>query len=85
MVYTRRRVAVFVDGCFWHRCPEHGRHPSDPTGYWARKFERNVERDRAVSAALQEAGWKVVRVWEHQTVDEAVTLVEQALGREPAV
>lgn len=89
LVFTRRRVAVFVDGCFWHCCPTHGRAPSDPTGYWAAKLARNVERDREVTTALQTAGWHVVRLWEHDTVAEGVAAVKAALanatGRSPVL
>ncbi|MGC5661569.1 very short patch repair endonuclease [Micromonospora sp. WMMD723] len=78
IVYTRRKIAVFVDGCFWHRCPQHGRAPSDPTGYWAAKFQRNVERDIAVTHALNSAGWQVLRIWEHVPLEESVAIVDAA-------
>ncbi|WP_329314277.1 very short patch repair endonuclease [Streptomyces sp. NBC_01262] len=71
IVFTRARVAVFVDGCFWHCCPEHGRQPSVNGGYWGPKLERNVARDRAADEALRAAGWTVVRVWEHEAPEEA--------------
>jgi len=79
ITFTKRRVAVFVDGCFWHCCPIHGRRPSDPTGYWSAKLDRNVDRDLRVTAALEAAGWRVVRVWEHEGVDAAVAEIEHAL------
>lgn len=66
IVFTRARVAVFVDGCYWHRCPEHGRLPKRNLDYWLPKLARNEERDRASDQALAEDGWEVVRVWEHQ-------------------
>lgn len=66
VVFPRPRVAVFVDGCFWHRCPEHGVSPRANSSYWSPKLERNVERDRETDQALTEAGWTVVRVWEHE-------------------
>lgn len=65
MAFTRRRAFVFVDGCFWHRCPEHGTDPRNNSGWWRTKLDRNVARDRHTDAALREAGWTVVRVWEH--------------------
>lgn len=66
IVFTRRRVAVFLDGCFWHGCPEHGRRPSIQNGhYWRPKIAGNMERDRRHSDALEAAGWKVLRFWEH--------------------
>ncbi|GAA3159814.1 very short patch repair endonuclease [Blastococcus jejuensis] len=79
LVFTRSRVAVFVDGCFWHVCPIHGREPTHNEWYWTPKLRRNVERDRIADAALTKAGWKVVRVWEHVPVQEAASLVEEAL------
>ena len=80
IAFTARRVAVFVDGCFWHACPEHGRDPTVNQWYWAPKLRRNVERDRAADAALIVAGWQVVRVWEHVAVTEAVAAVVAALA-----
>jgi DNA mismatch endonuclease (patch repair protein) len=79
IAFTARRVAVFVDGCFWHVCPQHGRDPAVNESYWSPKLRRNVERDRAADAALSAAGWRVVRVWEHQSLDEAVAMVVEVL------
>ncbi len=67
VVFTRACVAVFVDGCYWHSCPEHATSPRSNAEYWLPKLARNVERDRANDAALAAAGWRVVRVWEHET------------------
>ena len=83
VVFTRRRVAVFVDGCFWHRCPDHATSPKANSGYWAAKLDRNVTRDRRVDAALDHAGWAVVRVWEHEPADEAATRVAAVLADRP--
>jgi DNA mismatch endonuclease (patch repair protein) len=80
IAFTARRVAVFVDGCFWHACPEHGRDPAVNEWYWAPKLRRNVERDRAADAALTAAGWQVVRIWEHIAVTDAVAAVAAALA-----
>lgn len=66
VVFTRARVAVFVDGCFWHRCPEHGTSPKANSPYWKAKLDGNVARDRRNTQALEEAGWTVLRFWEHQ-------------------
>ena len=65
IVFTKARVAAFLDGCFWHACPLHGTRPVANAAYWRAKFRRNVERDRLVDEALLRAGWRVVRVWEH--------------------
>jgi DNA mismatch endonuclease (patch repair protein) len=80
IVFTARKVAVFVDGCFWHCCPAHGRQPSANTWYWEPKLRRNVERDRAADAALGQSGWTVIRVWEHESLDEAVAAVVGVLA-----
>ncbi len=80
IVFTRHKVAVFVDGCFWHVCPVHGRQPTRNEWYWTPKLRRNVERDRHVDAALEGAGWTVVRVWEHEPLDEALRRVVLALA-----
>ncbi|MGD0246556.1 MAG: very short patch repair endonuclease [Streptosporangiaceae bacterium] len=78
IVFTARKLAVFVDGCFWHACPEHGSKPKANEWYWTPKLVRNVERDRINNAALQLAGWTVVRLWEHVPLDEAITTVVAA-------
>ncbi len=80
IVFTRRRVAVFIDGCFWHSCPKHGNQPNSNVGYWLPKLQRNQERDSRVTAALEAAGWKVLRIWEHEPVEEAASRVESALS-----
>ena len=80
IVFTARKVAVFVDGCFWHACPEHGSKPKANEWYWSPKLVKNVERDRMNDAALILAGWTVVRLWEHVPVDEAIATVVMALA-----
>lgn len=83
VVFTRPKVAVFLDGCFWHRCPEHATTPATNSDYWIAKFERNVERDRAVDRSLAAEGWTVVRVWEHEDPADSAERVAVALGRAP--
>ncbi|MFF4771986.1 very short patch repair endonuclease [Microtetraspora fusca] len=80
IVFTARKVAVFVDGCFWHVCPEHGRQPTINEWYWTPKLRRNMERDQTVNAALAEAGWRVVRLWEHEPLPGAIEAVVTALN-----
>jgi DNA mismatch endonuclease, patch repair protein len=86
IVFTARRIAVFVDGCFWHVCPEHGRQPTTNDWYWTPKLRRNIERDRRADEVLTAAGWSVIRIWEHEALDTAVervaTVVEH--GFEPS-
>lgn len=79
IVFSRARVAVFVDGCFWHRCPEHGTEPRHNSRYWNAKLNRNVERDYQVTATLSTGGWRVIRVWEHMPAEDAAELVIEAL------
>ncbi len=65
-VFARQRVAVFVDGCFWHGCPKHCRMPKGNRSYWAAKIGNNIARDALVTRRLRRAGWRVLRVWEHE-------------------
>jgi DNA mismatch endonuclease, patch repair protein len=71
VAFTRHRLAVFVDGCFWHGCLEHQHLPKSNTDYWLPKLARNVERDRETDRRLHEAGWAVLRHWEHVPAAEA--------------
>lgn len=75
LVFRPVKVAVFVDGCFWHSCPEHGTTPATNTDYWGPKLSRNTDRDRETDQALATAGWLSVRVWEHEDPDEAARRV----------
>ncbi|MBI2704043.1 MAG: very short patch repair endonuclease [Actinobacteria bacterium] len=79
IVFTKARVAVFVDGCFWHGCPEHQVVPKSNRDYWVPKLRRNVDRDRAADIALMSEGWTVLRVWEHEDVASAGRLIEQVV------
>jgi DNA mismatch endonuclease, patch repair protein len=65
-IFRRERIAIFVDGCFWHGCPQCYRAPSSNVAYWNAKRERNSIRDRKVNAILRRSGWRVIRIWEHQ-------------------
>lgn len=79
LVFPGERVAVFVDGCFWHRCPEHGTSPASNTAYWEAKLAGNVARDRRNDAALIAAGWDVLRIWEHEPPECAAARVAAAV------
>ena len=79
ITFTRQRVAVFVDGCFWHGCPEHGTWPKRNDEWWATKIRRNIDRDRETDAHLRTYGWAVVRIWEHEAADEAADRVEEVI------
>ena len=63
--FPNQRIAVFVDGCFWHRCPEHSNLPVNNREFWKKKLSGNARRDRIVSFRLKKLGWKVIRIWEH--------------------
>lgn len=80
ITFTKHRVAVFVDGCFWHSCPEHGRKPSVNGAYWSPKLEGNVRRDHDQTAALASAGWMVMRFWEHEEQSEIIAAITHALA-----
>jgi DNA mismatch endonuclease, patch repair protein len=81
IVFPRERLAVFVDGCFWHGCPEHGRVPRTNVGYWEPKLEANIRRDERTTAALVAAGWSVVRVWEHDAPADSASRIVAEIGR----
>lgn len=80
LVFPRLRVAVYVDGCFWHACPQHGTRPKNNRDWWDAKLDGNVRRDRDTDQLLAAAGWTTVRVWEHEPVAAAADQVEAALG-----
>ncbi|MGI9822194.1 very short patch repair endonuclease [Agromyces sp. Marseille-Q5079] len=79
IVFTRARLAVFIDGCFWHGCPEHATHPKRNAEYWGPKLAANIERDRDTDRRLQEAGWRVLRFWEHEAADDVALAIAQAI------
>ena len=80
VVFTRRRVAIFVDGCFWHGCPTHFVPPATNLAYWAAKIDGNRRRDATTAAALEAAGWRVIRVWEHADAAEAAIEIAAIAG-----
>jgi DNA mismatch endonuclease, patch repair protein len=75
IVFVSAKIAVFVDGCFWHGCPDHGSTPKANGEWWVRKLAANVERDRRYDAALRAAGWTVVRIWEHEDPSAAAARI----------
>ncbi len=84
IAFTKARLAVFIDGCFWHGCPTHGTRPRANRDYWDAKIARNRARDMRIDAALRVAGWRVVRLWEHEAPEEAVGAIVAALrGDDP--
>lgn len=91
VAFTRAKVAVLIDGCFWHGCPEHATHPKSNAEWWRKKLDRNMARDRETTEHLTAAGWMVLRFWEHEAPEEVAVrvgatvqqrLTELARGRE---
>ena len=78
VAFTRAKLAIFVDGCFWHACPDHGTLPKNNRQWWAAKLEANVMRDRLKDEQLVSLGWHVLHVWEHEPVPRAAERVESA-------
>lgn len=87
LVFPGPRVAVFVDGCFWHRCPQHATSPKANAEWWRAKLDQNYDRDRRNDEALRKAGWAVVRIWEHEDVEAAAervsTMIDSRLANGP--
>jgi DNA mismatch endonuclease (patch repair protein) len=81
IAFTRQKLAVFVDGCFWHQCPDHCRLPERNRDYWEAKLGGNAERDRLVDRELRETGWTVLRLWEHESPERMAAAVERALAK----
>lgn len=80
--FRKERIAVFVDGCFWHGCPKHGTRPKQNRSFWDAKIARNKQRDREVTRMLRQKGWRAVRIWEHQLRSPAAVIrrIKMALG-----
>lgn len=84
VVFTRAKLAVFVDGCFWHGCPIHGTTPSTRTGYWIPKIHANRERDTRNTETLEACGWRVIRVWAHEDPETAAARIATAVQESAA-
>ncbi|MFF7599903.1 very short patch repair endonuclease [Streptomyces mirabilis] len=81
IVFRPAKLAVFIDGCYWHGCPEHYTPPKTNPGYWSDKVTRNVIRDRDTDKRLREAGWTVLRFWEHESPDDCALKIAATVGR----
>lgn len=79
IVFPRAKVAVFVDGCFWHSCPEHGTLPKSNRDWWSAKLLANFARDRETDSSLRAAGWTVIRCWEHDSPVQIADMIEEAV------
>ncbi|MGQ4351715.1 very short patch repair endonuclease [Streptomyces drozdowiczii] len=82
IAFTRAKVAVFLDGCFWHGCPEHATQPKSNAEWWRQKLERNMARDAETTAHLVAEGWTVLRFWEHQAPVQVADTVAEVVDRE---
>jgi DNA mismatch endonuclease (patch repair protein) len=80
-VFRKERLAVFVDGCFWHGCPRHATRPRGNAAFWREKFARNKDRDKLVNRALRRAGWRVIRIWECALRRGSIKLVLRRIRR----
>jgi DNA mismatch endonuclease (patch repair protein) len=85
IAFPRQRLAVFVDGCYWHRCPDHHIPAKRNAAWWASKLEANVARDRATDLLLKESGWTVLRFWEHESMEAAATQIERFISARDAL
>ena len=75
LIFPGRKVAIFVDGCFWHKCPEHFQWPTSRAEFWKNKISRTVERDGEITGQLEKMDWTVLRVWEHELRDDLQSVV----------
>lgn len=75
--FKSKKLALFIDGCFWHGCPIHGRRPKSNRAFWDQKIDLNIHRDKKISAELQRLGWHVLRIWEHEVGEAAIELLAQ--------
>lgn len=79
IVFTRAKVAVFIDGCYWHGCPEHYIAPTTNGRFWSEKIETNRARDAETTRVLQDRGWAVLRHWEHENTKDIVQSISTAV------
>ncbi|MGV9233423.1 very short patch repair endonuclease [Streptomyces nigra] len=84
IAFTSVKVAVLIDGCFWHGCPVHATQPKSNAEWWRQKLDRNMARDTETTAHLTAAGWEVLRFWEHESPDEVVVRVAATVERRRA-
>ncbi|MFH8472894.1 very short patch repair endonuclease [Streptomyces sp. NPDC018000] len=80
IAFTRCKVAVFLDGCFWHGCPVHATQPKSNAEWWRQKLDRNMARDRETTAHLESGGWTVLRFWEHESAEDVAGRIVATVG-----
>lgn len=79
IAFPGKQIAVFIDGCFWHNCPEHGEIPKANNKWWQKKFKENTERDERVTNTLKEGGWQVQRFWSHEVPEDVCQFIREAI------
>jgi len=84
LVFRPVEIAVFVDGCYWHGCPEHFVQPKTNSEFWKEKIGRNIERDRDTDSTLRDAGWTAIRIWEHEEPEAAAAEIVELVRRKRA-
>lgn len=77
IVFPGKRLAIFVDGCFWHGCPEHSQRPATNADFWEKKLSSNMQRDQKVNSELAAQGWRVLRFWEHEIKRDLAAVTEK--------
>lgn len=80
IVFVGKRIAIFVDGCFWHKCPKCYIKPKSNKKYWLPKIEKNVERDKKNTKLLENKGWKVIRIWEHEIKKDFIVVIDRIMS-----
>ncbi len=80
IVLVSARIAIFIDGCFWHSCPLHATKPKANSSFWKTKLKNNIERDRLVNSGLRENGWRVIRLWEHEIENDLQSAVRRTVA-----
>ncbi|KAF0188165.1 MAG: DNA mismatch endonuclease patch repair, partial [Desulfobulbaceae bacterium] len=81
IAFPGKRIAIFIDGCFWHNCPEHGEMPKANNKWWRNKFAENAARDERVTKILKEGGWRVQRFWAHETPENVCQLIQDEIEK----
>jgi DNA mismatch endonuclease (patch repair protein) len=79
VVFTKKKIAIFIDGCFWHKCPVCFQEPETRKEFWMKKIQSNVDRDKKVNELLKDLGWKVIRIWEHEIKKEPEKCIKKVI------
>jgi DNA mismatch endonuclease (patch repair protein) len=79
IVFTKKKIAIFIDGCFWHKCPVCFQEPETRKEFWMKKIQSNIERDKKVNERLKSDGWMVIRIWEHEIKKEPEKAVNKII------